>query len=230
MGAGRSWRAGRARRYSRDVPALVVQPDPEHDFDTDPVPDLDEQIGDDPAPDRPIAVLGLMGAGKTSVASLLAKRWARPLRDSDTDLEARFGRTAAVLAAELGKGGLHDLEAEHLLLALAERPVPLIATAASTVDRQDCRQALGGALVVWLDGTPAALAARHTLGGHRPLYGDDVLEMLIEMDARRRPLFEEVADVRVILDSPADPLKDRGKARLAVRTATVLARVVEPTR
>jgi shikimate kinase len=204
----------------------VVPSDPAHDFTEDLLPDLAAEIGDDPAPDRPIAVLGLMGAGKTSVAGIFARRWGRPLRDSDADLEARFGRTAAVLAAELGKDGLHDLEAEHLLLALAERPAPVIATAASTVDREDCRQSLGRTLVVWLDGAPAALAARHALGGHRPLYGDRVLDMLIEMDGRRRPLFEAVADVRVILDHPADPMKERGKSRLAVRAAGGLAQSV----
>jgi shikimate kinase len=208
----------------------VVPPDPAHDFEGDPLPDPAQAIGEDPAPELPIAVLGLMGAGKTSVAALFARRWARPLRDSDTDLEARFGRTAAVLAAELGKDGLHDLEAEHLLLALAERPAPVIAAAASTVDREECRLALSHALVVWLDGAPATLAARHALGGHRPLYGDQVLDMLIEMDARRRPLFEEVADVRVILDSPADPVKERGKARLAVRAGSGLVQAVRLTR
>jgi shikimate kinase len=208
----------------------VVPPDPAHDFEEDPLPDPALEIGEDPAPDRPIAVLGLMGAGKTSVASILARRWARPLRDSDIDLEARFGRTAAVLAAELGKEGLHDLEAEHLLLALTERPAPVISAAASTVDREDCRHALSHTLVVWLDGAPADLAARHSLGGHRPLYGDRVLDMLIEMDARRRPLFEEVADVRVILDCPADPLKERGKARLAVRAGGGLVQAVRVPR
>lgn len=210
------------------MPAVVVPPDPGSALETEPLPDLAAEIGADPAPGRPVAVLGLMGAGKTSVATLLAHRWGRPLRDSDTDLEARHGRTAAVLAAELGKDGLHDLEAEHLLLALEERPAPIVAAAASTVDREVCRQALGGALVIWLDGSPRVLADRHALGGHRPLYGADVLDMLLEMDARRRPLFEAVADVRVVLDSPADPDKARGKARLAVRAAVGLTRAVPP--
>jgi shikimate kinase len=211
------------------VPVVVVPADPQHDFEGDSPADLGAELGDDPAPDLPIAVLGLMGAGKTSVAGLLARRWGRALRDSDADLEARFGQTAAVLAAELGKDGLHDLEAEHLLRALDERPAPVVATAASTVERADCRHALGDALVVWLDGSPRALAARHDLGGHRPLYGDDVLEMLVDMDSRRRPLFEAIADVRVILDFPADPDKARGKARLAVRAGSGLARAVGHT-
>jgi len=191
-----------------------------------PPPDLLTELGDDPAPDRPIAVLGLMGAGKTSLATLLAARWGRPLRDSDADLEARFGRTAAVLAAELGKDGLHDLEAEHLRLALDERPAPVIAAAASTVDRDECRRALTDALVIWLDGSPQILAARHAAGGHRPLYGADVLDMLLDMDALRRPLFDEVADVRVIIESTPDPDKARGKARLAVLAGTALSRAI----
>jgi shikimate kinase len=208
------------------VPAVVVPADPQHDFDDDALPDLAAELAADPAPHLPIVILGLMGAGKTSVATLFASRWGRALRDSDIDLEARFGRTAAVLAAELGKDGLHDLEAEHLLQALDERPAPVVAAAASTVERADCHHALGAALVVWLDGSPRTLAARHALGGHRPLYGSDVLDMLVDMDSRRRPLFEAIADVRVILDFPADPDKARGKARLAVRAGAGLADAV----
>lgn len=209
--------------------AVVVPPDPPHDLSGAPVPDLASEISDDPAPERPVVVMGLMGAGKTSVATILARRWGRPLRDSDVDLEHRYGRTAATLAGELGKDGLHDLEAEHLLLALEERPRAVIAAAASTIDREPCRRALGDALVVWLDGSPSVLATRHRLGGHRPLYGDDVTAMLVAMDATRRPLFDEVADVRVILASPPDPDKNRGKARLAVRSATGLASAIGAT-
>jgi chloramphenicol 3-O-phosphotransferase len=68
-----------------------------------------------PCPGRAVVVVGLMGAGKTTLAEALARRWARPLCDSDADLLAEHGRNAAQLAAELGADGLHDLEAAHLV-------------------------------------------------------------------------------------------------------------------
>jgi shikimate kinase len=136
-----------------------------------------------------VVVLGLMGAGKSTLASALARRWGRPLRDSDADLSARYGQTAARLAERRGPDGLHDLEAEHLLAALSAGPAPVVAAAASVIERAECRRALGAAAVVWLDVPIDALAARQHRGTHRPAYAEDRAAMLREMDARRRPLF-----------------------------------------
>jgi shikimate kinase len=162
----------------------------------------------DPVPGTPVVVTGLMGAGKTTVASALAHRWRRVLRDSDADLLAATGRTASQLAAERGADGLHDLEAQHVLDAVAALPAAVVAAAASVVEVPRCRTALADrAVVVWLDAAPADLVARQRVGGHRPQYGPDLLAMLDGMDARRRPFFEQLADVVVRL-GPVDPASD----------------------
>lgn len=149
----------------------------------------------DPCPGTPVVVLGLMGAGKTTLAVQLAARWGRVLRDSDADLLARTGRTAAELAAAEGAVGLHAREADLLLEALAERPAPVVAAAASTVEVPACREALAAARVVWLDVPVEVLVSRQATGGHRPVYDPDLRAMLERMDAVRRPLFTRVADV-----------------------------------
>ncbi len=164
-------------------------------------------------PDLPVVVMGLMGAGKTTVASRLAQRWGRRLRDSDVDLEARFGRTAKDLAAERGKDGLHDLEVEVLLDALAEGGEVVVAAAASTVEREPARAALAPAVVVWLDAPPHVLVARQHVGGHRPQFAADLTTMLEDMDRVRRPLFEELADVTVHLPDRAPDLDDDARER-----------------
>ncbi len=147
-----------------------------------------------PAP-RPVAIVGLMGTGKTSVGSLLAAKFDRVLRDSDPDLYAVHRLSASDLLARHGAEHLHHLESEHLIAALRERPPPVVCAAASVIDRDDCRAALAAALVIWLDAPVAVLVDRFDSATHRPRFADDLTAMLTEQDARRRPLFRAVADL-----------------------------------
>jgi len=158
---------------------------------------------------RAVVVLGLMGAGKTTIGKALAHTLRRELRDSDADIEARYGRTAAQIVAEHGQQHLHALEAVHLADALAEIPPPVVAAAASVIDRPECRAALREAFVVWLDAVPGELARRFHSGGHRPRYAEDLEHMLADQDSRRRSHFVEVADltVDVTRGSPDDVVR-----------------------
>ncbi|MFF5210895.1 shikimate kinase [Streptosporangium sp. NPDC000396] len=146
--------------------------------------------------DVPIVVVGLMGAGKTSVSRLLGEALGRPVRDSDEYLEERYGATAAEIAAGEGTAELHAREAAHLLASLAERPAPVIAAAASVLDDPRCRAALKPALVVWLDALPEFLAEQILAGSHRPRFGMEPLALATELRERRAPFFAEVADLR----------------------------------
>ena len=206
-------------------PAGAPGPDPT----TDPAPDP----GRDPLAGVPVVVLGLMAAGKTTVAEGLAQLWGRPLRDSDADLEERTGRTAAELEDEHGADYLHELEAAVLHDAL--RPArgvtesgsaggcgaPVVAAAASTIDREDCRRALHDeAVTVWLDGDPGELADRAQEGDHRPDTDDDLRTALRDMDARRRPLFTATAHVIVPVDDDREGLVRRVAAEVAAYART----------
>jgi shikimate kinase len=180
----------------------------------------------DPVPGRPIVVLGLMGAGKTTVARGLAQRWRRPLRDSDEDLERTTGRTAAQLADVVGADGLHDLEARHLLDNLhGGNPAPVIAAAASTVEDERCRAALGAAVVVWLDPDQRDMVDRVASGAHRPHYSSDLSAMVKELDARRRPLFSQVANVTVRPPKRHARGPEERRAEVAALVAQVASRI-----
>lgn len=163
---------------------------------------------------RTVVVIGLMGSGKTTVASAVASALRRPLRDSDPDLQATIGINAATLVEREGKAALHDWEAEHVVKAIRERPPVVVAAAASTIEEPRCRAAMREALVLWLDAPPHVLAQRFDSGEHRPRFGQDVVSLLTEQDARRRPLLSAVADA--VLDASASRDEVRRQALAAI--------------
>ncbi|HEY8453387.1 MAG: shikimate kinase [Micromonosporaceae bacterium] len=158
---------------------------------------------------RPVVLVGLMGAGKTTVATRVATALGRPLRDSDEDLARWYGQTAAGYARRHGIRALHAAEARQLREALADRPPPVIAPAASVVEDPACRAALAGAFVVWLDAPPEVLAGRAATGTHRPVPGADPVALLADQHARRARWFAEVADLTVdVADTPPERVAD----------------------
>lgn len=144
--------------------------------------------------DRPhIVVIGLMGAGKTTLAEALADRLARPIRDSDRDIERVWRFTGADLAQRHGVARLHGVERGMLLGALASDEPTIITAAASTVDDDLCREAMRRrAFVVVLQAPVEVLLERAAAGVHRrPV---DPAEFAA-LAARRAEGFARIADL-----------------------------------
>lgn len=154
-----------------------------------------------------VVLVGLMASGKSEVGRRVAERLGRSLLDSDVEIARTTGRTVRELAAEIGPDAMHDLEERQLLDALARREPVVVAAAASTIEREACRDALRaeGVFVVWLRVPVPLLVARFHSAGHRPTFDRPVDELLADQMARRGPLFEQVADVRMQVDAGATP-------------------------
>lgn len=147
-------------------------------------------------PHRPhIVLIGLMGSGKTTLAEALSARIGYPVRDSDHDIRLLWKTTGAELAEARGVPRLHGIERGLLLGSLASPAPTIITAAASTVDDELCRNAMGRrAFVVVLEAPVGVLLDRAADGSHRRAV--DPAEFAASA-ARRAPAFAAVADLTV---------------------------------
>ena len=151
---------------------------------------------------QPLLLVGLMGAGKTTIGRALAEAIGYRFVDNDAGIEAEYDATGAELAEQLGVDGLHHLEAEQLANALdsfGSEPV-VIAAAASVVDDPGSRARLARRTVVWLDAAPAYLAQRLAPTDHRRSLNPDPVRSLERLSENRRGRFASVASVVVTVE------------------------------
>lgn len=149
-----------------------------------------------------IVLIGMMGAGKTTVGSRLARVLDRPFVDSDVQVEQRTARSVREIFETDGEAAYRALEAEALAEALASEEPAVIAAAGGTIlDPNNRRRMKDFGTVVFLEAKPAALVSRVGGQDHRPLLGDDPAGVLAEMDEVRRHLYEETADFVVDVSS-----------------------------
>jgi shikimate kinase len=176
-----------------------------------------------------IALVGMPGAGKSTVARRLAARLGRGAVDLDDEIVADAGRDVATIFAEEGEGGFRRRETTTLRTVLgSDDPGLVVACGGGVVLADENRELLAArATTVWLQASLDVLAVR--LGGgatRRPLLdGDDrdAGERLAALDAARRDLYDSVADLRVDAgELSADEVVDRiaaGLEALAGRAA-----------
>jgi len=157
--------------------------------------------------DRHIVLVGMMGSGKTTTGRAVAAELRWPMRDCDTELEAREGTTGAQVAARQGVDVLHALEEEVLLDALnGDRPA-VIAAAGWVVEAERCRDAMRErATVVWLDAPVDELLSRMTTSDHRRSLGRCSADALL---TRRRAWLEELADLHLDARDATEALVER---------------------
>ncbi len=146
-----------------------------------------------------VALVGLMGAGKSSVGTLVAAKIGRPFVDVDSAIVERTGLTVRQLWEEGGEPAYRHLESEVVLESL-RRDVVLAAPGGVVLDPA-VRAALASAFVVWLRADPATLALRVQHDDHRPLLGEHPQEVLTTMARDRAALYEQVADAVVDTDN-----------------------------
>jgi shikimate kinase len=146
-----------------------------------------------------VALVGLSGSGKSTVAPLLASRLGRrSVVDLDRVIEERHGATVAEIFATQGEAGFRSAETEALAEALADAD-SVIATGGGAVLSAENRAMLASdAYTVWLRAHPDHL--RQRLSGTteaRPLLEGDPAFALTRLANERDALYSAVADLIV---------------------------------
>jgi len=142
--------------------------------------------------DRPIVLVGLMGAGKSTVGRRLAKRLGLPFVDSDVAIEEASGSPTAELFERYGEHDFRDGE-RRLVARLVEGNVRVIATGGGAFIDPRTRQLLNErAITVWLDAPINVLAERTGRRNNRPLLRNgDRATTLARLAEERRDHYSE---------------------------------------
>lgn len=146
---------------------------------------------------RTIALVGLMGVGKSSVGRRLANALGLPFRDADAEVESAAGRSIPEIFADLGEPAFRDGE-RRVIGRLLEGPPHVLATGGGAFMNPETRALIKErALSVWLKADLEVLARRIGRKDNRPLLvGKDPMDVLRAQAEVRYPAYAE-ADIAV---------------------------------
>jgi shikimate kinase len=162
-----------------------------------------------------VVLIGPMGAGKTTVAELLAASWGLEARDTDHDIEAAEGRTIADIFVDSGEEAFRALEREAVADALTSHDGVLALGGGAVLDPRT-RELLAGHDVVFLRVGLSDAVKRVGLGSSRPLLLGNVRGRIKALLDERTPIYESVATLVIDTDG-------RSPEEVAVEITSALA-------
>jgi shikimate kinase len=143
-----------------------------------------------------IFLVGLMGAGKTTVGRLLARRLKLRFVDSDREIEARCGVKIPVIFEIEGEAGFRAREALAVEALTGLEGVVLATGGGAVLAEANRRHLSARGTVVYLSAKPEDLYDRVRHDRNRPLLaGGEPLARLRELHQQRDPLYRSVADI-----------------------------------
>lgn len=151
-------------------------------FDADPIPFAN----------RTIALVGLMGVGKSTVGRRLAARLGLPFADGDDEIERAAGMSVSEIFATMGEAAFREGEV-RVMKRLLEGPRMVLATGGGAVLNAETRALLkSNAVMVWLKADLKTVASRVQRRDTRPLLrGKDAFQALTAMAEVRYPVYAQ---------------------------------------
>ncbi len=164
--------------------------------------------GQTPVLRRPLALVGLMGVGKTTIGRRLARRLGAQFRDTDEAMQEAAGRTVAEIFSDFGEPAFR--EGEHKVIArLLKEPAPLVIGLGGGAFINDRTRALVRlcAISIWLRADLDVMVERVARRpDQRPLLAQGDARVILEkLEKERAPIY---AEADIIVDSGESALED----------------------
>jgi shikimate kinase len=154
--------------------------------------------------ERTIALVGLMGVGKSTIGRRLAQALNLPFRDADQEIERAAGRSISDIFAERGEEEFRTGERRVIARLLEEGPHVLATGGGAFMNAQTRALIKERAVSVWLKADLDVLVRRVSRKDNRPLLsGRDPREVLEELMRERYPVYGEADIVVETDDRPA---------------------------
>jgi shikimate kinase len=172
---------------------------------------------------KTIVLVGLMGAGKTSIGRRLAQQLRLPFVDADAEIEAAAGSSIEEIFQRHGEAAFRDGERRVIARLLEERPVQVLATGGGAFMDPTTRAVIRArCLSIWLRASLSLMLTRVGRRNNRPLLktGDPgaVLEKLM---AERYPIYAEADITADSVDGPPELTLERVMTALAEFLGTI---------
>jgi shikimate kinase len=168
---------------------------------------------------RTVALVGMMGAGKSSVGKRLAARLNLPFRDADTEIETAAGCTINEIFERYGEPAFRDGERRVIARLLSEPPQVLATGGGAFIDAATRDEIKKHAVSIWIKAPIEVLLDRVTRRDTRPLLKNgDTREIVTRLLAEREPIYAQ-ADLAIdsadgphaqVVESIVDALKELG--------------------
>jgi shikimate kinase len=181
--------------------------------------DATDTVEPPPRPEQSLVLVGLMGAGKSSIGRRLAQRLDLDFVDADTEIERAAGCTIEEIFARFGEPAFRDGERRVIVRLLEDRPPIVLATGGGAFMDPETRAAIRRhAVSIWLRADLDVLLRRVARRSNRPLLKQgDPREVLTRLIQLRHPVYAEADLVVDSDDSPPEVTVEKVVAALRQR-------------
>ncbi|MEJ7807418.1 MAG: bifunctional shikimate kinase/3-dehydroquinate synthase AroKB [Telluria sp.] len=163
-----------------------------------------------------VFLVGLMGAGKTTIGRILARKLGKRFIDSDHEIEARTGASIPWIFEIEGEDSFRRREAEVIRDLTAQDGIVLATGGGAVLDARNRAYLKERGRVVYLRANVSSIMLRTSHDKNRPLLQTaDPRKKLEELTAQREPLYREIADLVI----------DTGRPNVQSMVQTILAQL-----